>query len=143
MSLFVDTGVIYAHHHERAPRHDQADAAMRTIVTGSYGRLYTSEYVCDETVTLVRQRTGRFDAARRVADRIRGIDPFPTTFELLHVTEEDFDRTIDRFERSHDHSLSFTDASTIALVERYDIDALLSFDDDFDGLVERIDPNAI
>jgi len=26
------------------------------------------------------------------------------------------------------------------LVERHDLDAMLSFDDDFDGVVDRIDP---
>jgi predicted nucleic acid-binding protein len=36
--------------------------------------------------------------------------------------------------------LSFTDATTVALVERHGIDAVLSFDDDFDGIVERVDP---
>jgi hypothetical protein len=36
--------------------------------------------------------------------------------------------------------LSFTDAVTIALCEQHDIDAVLSFDDDFDGTIERIEP---
>ena len=33
------------------------------------------------------------------------------------------------------------DASLIAFIENSAIDAVLSFDDDFDGLVDRIDPN--
>ena len=143
MSLFIDTGVFYAHQHERAPRHEAARTALAEVATGTHGRLVTSEYVFDETVTLVRRRTGRFDAARAVADRIRGVDPFPTTFELLFVREDVFERSVDRFETFHDHSLSFTDASTIALVDAYDVDAVLSFDDDFDGLVERVDPDDI
>ena len=47
------------------------------------------------------------------------------------------------FEQYDDHSLSFTDASTVALVEQHNVDAILSFDDDFDGVVDRIDPSAI
>ncbi|EMA03789.1 hypothetical protein SAMN05443574_102394 [Haloarcula vallismortis] len=42
-------------------------------------------------------------------------------------------------ERYEDHCLSFTDATTIALVEHHDFDYVLSFDD-FDGLVSRLDP---
>ncbi len=46
-------------------------------------------------------------------------------------------------ERYDDHGLSFTDASLTECVEDEAIDAVLSFDDDFDGLVERIDPTAV
>lgn len=53
------------------------------------------------------------------------------------------DETLETFERYDDQSLSFTDASTVALVETRDIDAVLSFDDDFDGLVERVDPASL
>jgi len=44
------------------------------------------------------------------------------------------------FRRYDDHDLSFTDASIVALCESRGIDGLLSFDTDFDGLIERIEP---
>ena len=138
MSLFIDTNVFYAQHDEDAPRHSIATDALATATSGEYGRLFTSEYVYDETVTLVRQRTGRIEPAIDVGRRIRGVDPFPRAFEVLHVTEPLFERTVDVFERYDDQSLSFTDANIIALVDAYDIDAVLSFDADFDGLVDRI-----
>ena len=143
MSLFIDTGVFYAQQDEHAPRHESAQEAIRAVSDGSHGRLYTSEYVYDEVVTLVRRRTGRFEDAKTVGDRICGVDSFPRTFDLLFVTETVFDRARQVFERYDDQQLSFTDASTIALVERFDIDAVLSFDDDFDGIVQRIDPATV
>lgn len=143
MSLFVDTGVFYALQDRDTSRHDVASEAIRRASTGEFGRLFTSEYVYDETVTLVRQRTGRFEPATQAGDRIRGNDPFPKAFELLHVTESLFDRTLETFERYNDQPLSFTDANTIALIDGYDIDAVLSFDDDFDGLVDRVDPGSL
>ncbi|WP_324759311.1 hypothetical protein [Haloarcula montana] len=42
-----------------------------------------------------------------------------------------------------DHGLSFTDAMTVVMVEQHDIDAVLSFDDDFDGIVDRLEPTAV
>ncbi|MFC7076964.1 hypothetical protein [Haloarcula halophila] len=42
-----------------------------------------------------------------------------------------------------DHELSFTDATTVVLVEQHDIDAVPSFDDDFDGIVDRLEPTAV
>ena len=42
-----------------------------------------------------------------------------------------------------DHELSFTDAMTVAMVEHHDIDGVVSFDDNFDGIVTRFDPQTL
>lgn len=143
MSVFIDTGVFYAHHDRDASRHETAITAMQTLVSGQYGELYTSEYIYDETVTLIRTRTGWFDDAKVVGDRIRGTDPYPGAITVLHVSKALFERIIETFERYSDHSLSFTDASTVALTEHHDVDHILSFDDDFDGIVDRLDPTEL
>ena len=36
--------------------------------------------------------------------------------------------------------MSFTDATTIAFAETHSVDTVLSFDDDFDGIIDRTDP---
>lgn len=140
MSVFVDTGLFYALQNERAAAHDRATAAFEAVLTGSYGTVYTSDYVYDETVTLVRSRTGAFDEAKAVGDRILGRGAYPEAVEILLVDRDVFEAALGVFERYHDHGLSFTDATTIALIERRNIDTLLSFDDDFDGIVDRLDP---
>jgi predicted nucleic acid-binding protein len=143
MSVFVDTGVFYAQHDSDASRHGPAVDAMRRLASGEFGRVYTSDYVYDEAVTLTRQRTGNHSAARTIGERIRGTGAFPKLAELLHVTETEFQVTVELFDRYHDQSLSFTDASTLALMDRRNIDHVLSFDDDFDGLVERLGPSEL
>lgn len=75
-----------------------------------------------------------------MANRIRGRSDFPDAYELLLVDCDSFERAVDLFGRYADLALSFTDAATVVLVRDRDIDAVLSFDDDFDGIVERIDP---
>jgi hypothetical protein len=42
-----------------------------------------------------------------------------------------------------DQELSFTDAMTVTMVEHHDIDVTLSFDDDFDGVIDRLVPEHI
>lgn len=143
MSLFVDTGVYYALQNQRANRHAAAETALDAVSGGRFGSAFTSDYVFDEAVTLVRSRTGRYDEAMSVADRILGRNGFPQVLDLLHVDEGVFDRAVEVFDRYDDQPLSFTDATTVALVERRGIDAVLSFDDDFDGLVDRIDPGEL
>lgn len=42
--------------------------------------------------------------------------------------------------RYDDQALSFTDATSIAIIDRLDIDRILSFGDDFVGIIRRVDP---
>lgn len=140
MSVLVDTGVLYAHHDVDAERHDAAVSAMNAVLDGHYGQPYVPDYVYDETVTLTRMRTGSFSAAETVSDRILGNGSFPDVFELVHVGLDDFDAAVETWTRYDDHELSFTDAALVTLCDRRRVDGVLSFDSDFDGLVERFDP---
>jgi len=140
MSVFVDTGVFFAHHDTDAAQHDQALNAFNELLNGAYGQPYTNDYVLDEVVTLTRARTRSFEAANTVANRILGEDPFPRVFELLYIHPDDVQASLETFRQYDDHDLSFTDASIIALCEARGIDAVLSFDTDFDGLIDRIEP---
>lgn len=142
MSVLVDTGVLYAHHDADASRHDHAVAAMDELLDGRFGRPYVSEYVYDEAVTLTRKRTGSFESASALSDRLLGRGRFPDVFEMLYVGRDAFDATVDVWTRYDDQSLSVTDASLVALCERRGIDGVLAFDADFDGLVTRYDPTA-
>ena len=140
MSVLIDTGVFVAAQNERDGHHDEAVQSLRAGFNGEFGALYTTDYVYDEAVTLARTRTGSHREARRIGDRITGRGSFPDGIELLFVNSDRFERAVRVFERYDDQELSFTDASLIAVAEGDDIDAILSFDDDFDGLVDRIDP---
>lgn len=73
MSVFVDTGVLYAHHDTDATRHEVGVAALtRVLQSAEYGRAMTSDYVYDEVVTLTQRRTGDVAAGVEVGRRIRG-----------------------------------------------------------------------
>jgi predicted nucleic acid-binding protein len=100
------------------------------------GGRFSSGVQTDEALT----RGGSFPAAKRLGQRLRGADSFPQTYEMLRVTAAVFADAVDILERYDDQQLSFTDATSIALCRRHDVDAILSFDDDFDGLVDRHDP---
>lgn len=138
MSVFVDTGVFYAHHDTDAERHEDAVAAFDDLLEGEYGQPYTSDYVLDETITLTRVRTGSFEAANAIARRVLGEEPFPDVFEVINVAPDDLRASLEAFRRFDDHDLSFTDASTVALCDSYDVDRVLSFDDDFEGVLDRV-----
>jgi predicted nucleic acid-binding protein len=140
VSVFVDTGVYYAHHDEDAPRHETARAAVDELLDGRYGRLYTSDYVLDEAVTLTRNRTGRFGATKVIVDRILGRDAFPTVVEVLYASRPVVTDGLAVYERDDDHDLSFTDAVVVATREADGVDQVCTFGDDFGGVVDRLDP---
>lgn len=143
MTVLVDTGVLYAYHDRDAPRHEEAVRSLEPVYDGKLGQPVVSDYVYDEAVTLTLKRTGSFDAAAAMGERIRGVGQFPEIYELVHVTPADFDDAVSLFEQYDDQGLSFTDVTTVALARRRDVDTVLSFDDDFDGVVDRTDPPSV
>jgi len=78
MSIFVDTGVFYAHPDTDANRHDVAtDALTGVLRSAEYGHVMASDYVYDECLTLTYRCTGRMADAVELGRRIRGVDPCP------------------------------------------------------------------
>ncbi len=139
MSIFIDTGVFYAHHDADAERHTAACELIDAVLDGTYGHPYTSDYVLDEAVTLTRARTNSVDDADAIANRIRGSDPYPSIVKLIYITPELVAAALETFRRYDDHNLSFTDALIVAICKKRDIDAVASFDSDFDGLIKRVE----
>jgi predicted nucleic acid-binding protein len=140
MTVLIDTGVLYADHDTDATRHGAAAEALEAVYDGELGHPHISDYVFDEAITLARTRTGSFASSKRLSDRLRGHGEYPRVFEMLRVSAAVFADAVTVFERYDDQELSFTDATTVALTERHSIDRVLSFDDDFDGVVRRTDP---
>lgn len=88
------------------------------------------------------KRSNSFEISSRLGERLRGDGQFVETYKLLRVTPTIFDDAVTTVERS-DQRLSFTDASTVVLAKHHDVDTVLSFDDDFDGVVDRTDPGLL
>lgn len=143
MSVFIDTGVFYAHQDRSATHHAAATDAMRLVAGGRWGRAFTSDHVFGETFTLTRARMRDHAQAMTVASRILGRAPFPRVVDLLMVTGPVFREALRVLETYADKSLSFADATTVALVKQRNIGHVLSFDTDFDGIVPRLDPRVV
>ena len=77
-----------------------------------------------------------------MGQRIRGVG-YPSAIELLHSSPTLFDRAVSVHQTYADRELSFTDAMTVAMVEYHEVDGVLSFDDDFDGIVLRLVPDTL
>jgi uncharacterized protein len=123
--LFVDTSAWYA----LADAQERDHEPVRAALAGYQGRLVTSDYVFDETVTLVRRRRG-WERARRLGAELRA----GRAAALVHVTPADLDAAWSLFERRPDQRLSFTDCTSFVLMGRLRLAAAVTLDQDFRAL---------
>ena len=136
MSVILDTGFIFGFLNKDDVRHTEAKTCLKQIVKGEFGQVYTSDYVVDELFTLIRART-RNEKLEEAARRFLPLpEPVMGGLILLSVAPRHLQATLDAF-RSH-RSLSFTDASHLALLDAYDIDRLATFDEDLASLVPSL-----
>jgi len=137
VSLFLDTGILVAFLNPLDARHRTARALLDKAMRGEWGRVVTSDFVFDESVTLALARTRRPEAAVRMGDLILGTGPGGRFVDLAYVSPRAFLRAWALFTRLATRGLSFTDCTSLELMRSLDIDAIASFDSDFDGLVPR------
>lgn len=136
MTVIIDTGVLLAFHNTRDEKHRRAKELIREAAAGEYGLPYTTDYVFDEVVTLALIRTGRKDIAYSVGRMILA-ENLPKFLFLLRTDERVFKDAWKIFKKM-DKMLSFTDCTIIAAAKIYNISSVMSFDADFDGLLNRI-----
>jgi len=98
------------------------------------GIIHTSDYVVDEAVTTALARTRNHQIAVNTGRYILSSPRIDT----LSVSKEDFNLAWSKFQAIRDKYLSFTDCTSLALMERHGIERIMSFDSRFDGLAERI-----
>jgi len=95
-----------------------------------YNRLYTSNYVLDESVTHILYRRKRHDHALRMLDLITN----SRYITMLWVTDDAQNRAIFLFRKYTDQILSMTDCTSAVLMNDYGIDTIFTFDSDFKAL---------
>ncbi len=134
--IFIDTCVFIAYVNKRDINHDRAIELLEDIMRGKYGKAFTSDYVFDEAVTYALMKTKDIKKALNVGRLILGDDKLPRFLEILFVDKVIFNRAWELFLKYK--KLSFTDCTSIALMNEHEIKYIASFDSDFDGIVARI-----
>ncbi len=104
------------------PRHDR----VREILKEFAGRVVTSNFIFDETMTLCLYRLGH-TAALQVGEVLR--DPF--VVDLIRTTPQDEAAAWEIFGARSDKRYSFTDCTSFAMMRRLGIKTAAALDDDF------------
>jgi uncharacterized protein len=120
--LFVDTGAWFAYINASDPDHRR----VRHVLDDQPGRLVTSTYVFDETITLTQARLGH-----RRAITVGQTLLNPRLVELLHVNPVDERAAWELFERRDDKSYSFTDCTSFVVMRRQRLARAIALDAHF------------
>lgn len=121
-NIFVDTGGWYA----SIVRKDSDHNAAKQFLLNNEMTLITSDYVMDETVTLLQSRVGH-NYAVRFLDTLRSSQQI----QLIHLTSSHIAETINLFRKRPDKGWSFTDCSSFVLMHEYKIEIAFTFDEHF------------
>lgn len=126
MRVFVDTSAWVALYYKRDQYHKEAGNIWKGI-TRKKPKLYTTDYVFDETVTLLRKRAG-YHPSRAAGESILK----SPHVELIFVDKDVMLRAWEVYEKYKDHDLSFTDCTSIALMNDRGIKEVFGFDSHFE-----------
>jgi uncharacterized protein len=122
MNVFVDTGPWYASVVPGDPRHSEIMGWHKRHSV----RLITTDYVVDETLTLLRSRG---EPARAIALGRQLLDLGAATVHFL--VEDDIRKAWALFRDNPDRGWSFTDCTSKIVIERLHIKKVLTFDRHF------------
>lgn len=125
--IFLDTGFLLALEIEEDEHHAQALRIYEDIINRKYGDAVLSDYIFDETMTLVMSRTGSSKGAARLGSGIRD------SYSLIRISDAVFESAWEIF-RDQKGALSFTDCASIALMEDIGIGNIATFDRGFRNL---------
>ncbi len=121
-TIFVDTSAWYATVDKSDRDHMAAVAKIQNL-----GRpLLTSNYIFDETLTLLKTKLGPTIAVQ-FGEKLWNQE----VATLIRISEKDEDMAWKLFLKYEDKGFSFTDCTSFALMERLKINMVFAFDDHF------------
>ena len=123
MRIFIDTSALIA----LADRSDQYHQRAKAFVQAARAvEFHTSTYILDETITRLRFTAG-VQVAVKVAESL-----WESRLYQIHPVDQPIERAaLAILKKFSDQRLSFTDCTTIALMDRVGLERIFAFDDDF------------
>ena len=129
--LFVDTGAWDAVVDRKDPDHSKAGYFMKNNKIS----LVTTNFIFDETITLLRSRLG-WNTAKDFGQRLKD----SSFVALIAVKDEDEKKAWEIFLKYKDKDFSYTDCTSFAVMERLRIETAFSFDNHFQSMKFQVMP---
>lgn len=123
--IYIDTGAFLARYAARDQYHHDAHSAWRRLANLPW-KCYTSNFVLDETFSLLARRTSYEFAVTRARELL-----VSSRLTILRPNQEDELKALDLFAKFADQRVSFTDCVSFALMRRHRMSRVFSFDRHF------------
>ncbi len=120
--VFVDTSALYAYINSKDPYHEK----VRNFLNNFKGQLITTNFIFDETVTLVSTRMGH-DKALLTGKTLLN----PKAFFITRVKINDERNAWKLFVNRPDKAYSFTDCTSFVIMRTLGIEKSLAIDPHF------------
>jgi predicted nucleic acid-binding protein len=118
--IFIDTNAFVAYYNKRDVHHERSLVLIKRAMEGYYGKVFTSDYIFDESVTVTLVRTKDIKRAIALGEYILNSE-----INLLNVDEKCFFESWNLFEKV---KMSFTDCTCLLLMKLYGIGNIMTFD---------------
>lgn len=136
--ILIDTNIYVAYLNKRDQNHTRTKELIVHLLEGKYGSRFTISEVFTETATVLFKRTKRQDLVKKAWSLIYSTDN--AWGQTLVVSKEYIDEAWKIFcsYTTPQRPLSFVDCLLIAVAKTLGIQKIVSFDNEFDGIIERI-----
>lgn len=132
--IFIDSGAFLARYIERDQHHAGATEHWQKLQTDRR-RCFTSNFVLDETITLLARRSTYEFAAERGRNLYESDE-----LSILRPDADDEEAALILFQKYADQSVSFTDCVSFVLMEHHGIASAFSFDHHFRIVGFEVEP---
>ncbi len=139
MGIFIDTGFYFALLAKKDTNHNRAEILLNELSEGIYGQIFTSDFIFDESMTLINVRTrgDRKDLLERMKSLFLGEEPIA---KMITIDTQLLDEIVNlqiKLTRK-DEPISFTDCSNIIICQKRKIYKIISFDSHYKGFLTQI-----
>ena len=138
MSTFLDSCFFVALLNTRDEQHKKAKNFLNKLKKPEFGSLLTTDYIVDEVLTTIWAHTRRKDL---VIKAYNTTCQKPEFVKFKKIENKHFKLSWEKWEHLAEwpkRPLSFTDCTILAFMELENIKHLVTFDDEFSGLVNLV-----
>ena len=129
--IALDSSFLIAFKVRNDAHHERASALMKQVASESFGKPFITDYIFDETVTGIFVRSKNLKIALEYGNELLA------SLVMFEIDEETFREAWKIFSGQRKKELSFTDSTTIAVMNVHDAKRIATFDGDF-GNIEDI-----
>ncbi len=140
MAILLDTGFYFGLLSIKDQYHQQSQSIIKDLIKKKYGKIYTSNFILDESLTLINIRTKgkRLDLLEKMKKLFLGSLAIANLLSIENSWLDSIYNLQKKLSAPGD-PVSFTDASNIVLCNNYEIKNIVSFDEHFSGFLNVID----